>query len=50
MDAKIISYINLHLYVASGPTGKLTEYFFEILWIKKLNHAFSKVTPKIELN
>ena len=31
MDAKIISYINLHRYVASGPTGNLTEYFFKIL-------------------
>ena len=28
MDAKIISYINLHQYVASGPTGKLTGFFF----------------------
>ena len=31
MHAKIISSINLHQYVASGLTEKLTEQFFEIL-------------------
>ena len=31
MHAKIMSSINLHQYVASGLTEKLTEQFFEIL-------------------
>ena len=46
MDAKIISYINLHQYVASGPTGKLTEYFLKFFGLKTLITHLVKLLRK----